>query len=118
MTDWWRRSGSNSALALALMAACSTSESEDSTSCTPNQFRACDADCGTGRGVQQCVEVGEDTGRWAWSDCACVVLDGGFVQADDGGAAGVAGASSEPDGPAGGSSGDPGGGAGDGGDAG
>ena len=108
MTGWWWRSGSNLALYLALLAACSSSESEEAAGCTPNQFRACDAGCGTDRGVQQCIEIGEGSGQWTWSDCSCVVLDGGFVQRGDGGQAGAAGAPPQPPAGSAGAAGRPG----------
>ena len=68
---------------------CASSEpDEPEAPCTPNQFESCELPCG--RGVRQCRET--DAGI-EWSDCMCLLLDGGYAEAGpNGGEAGDSGA--------------------------
>ena len=83
MTDWCWWVASVLGLAMARGVACSSTDSSEGPECTPNRFKSCDAGCGSGRGVQQCVEEDQGSQRWEWSSCSCVVLDGSFVEPDD-----------------------------------
>lgn len=69
-----RARGTAAALALLFVAFVSCDDEPTPVAgqqCRPNQFRACDHECG--RGVEQCVEPG------LWNGCVCVVLDAGFT---------------------------------------